>query len=340
MDYQAAVDRANSPNNLIWHYTTLNALADILASNSLLATEVGFQNDLTERETADKAITKALAVLGAEQELGRFVEHARQLLAHMEGGELHRHGYELGVVEASRFVLCGSMEPDSLYIWRTYALGSTVGCAIGLDGTVPLGVSSRQVDGNQTWPRMRKRPSVGEWMVVDYDFSRVVDIAAIQLRELGHAFLVAEQEGDEADSPTTAVLIDGLSRIRSGIRSFAKNEGFADEREVRVTVEDVSPGQHVVFTPGLSGPRPHIRLVTGKEWGELIVPSASGRTAALLPILAVRLAPNAPRTAGESVKWLLASHGYRTESQYTEDAKETWDNSVLVLDSRHPFRSI
>lgn len=341
MDHQTAVDQVDTADNLAWHYTTLNALTEILATNSLLATEIGFQNDLTEHETADKALEQALVDLCDDPQLGRFAENARAFLREIDRGA-RWEPRNIGGVGASRFVLCGSSEPDCLYIWRTYGFGSSVGCAIGLDRSAPLGIASPpdRLDQGRSRTRTLTGASVGQWTAVDYDFAHVVDVANRQLRELGKAYLAADRQGDEFDSPAFGLLIKDMDRIRSFVRSFAKNEGFVDEHEVRVTVEDVAPGPHVFFTPSRSGPRPHIRLVAAQAWGESVAPNASSRTEALLPIRAVRLGPNAPRTAAASVKWLLVSHGYRTEAQQTEDDEFTWEDSVLVLDSRHPFRSI
>lgn len=50
----------HASDELIWHYTTLETLALILSSKSLLATEAGFQNDPGESIYADTILTEAL----------------------------------------------------------------------------------------------------------------------------------------------------------------------------------------------------------------------------------------------------------------------------------------
>lgn len=66
MDYAAAIARARTGGELVWHYTTLDTLALILQGNSLLATEVSFQNDIRETLTADAAFKEALEALQAD----------------------------------------------------------------------------------------------------------------------------------------------------------------------------------------------------------------------------------------------------------------------------------
>lgn len=49
--------------NLVWHYTTLEALQSILATNTLLATEVSYQNDPREPDTGVELVVEALSLL-------------------------------------------------------------------------------------------------------------------------------------------------------------------------------------------------------------------------------------------------------------------------------------
>jgi hypothetical protein len=336
MDHAAAMKRARTEGELVWHYTTLDTLTLILQGNSLLATEVSFQNDIRETSTADAAFREALGSMTDDETYGLFAGHARRYLEG-EGAWASSLGLPSRELEHdARFILCASNDPDSLYAWRTYS-GGGIGCAIGLDPKVPLGIVDP--DDNHSPRRIR------HWRHVIYQPSKVREAAKQALRKLGdrwneaHVYDVAEEGSNEA----FGLLVAHLTEARADVRSRAKDPSFSDEHEQRVTVESFSR-QALLTTPSSMGPRPHVRLVTSPDnkWGTAVKDAAASPK---LPIRAVRLGPDAPQSATAATQWLLLANEYEIDPGYVDDGapppwmRQTWGETVVLDRSAHPYRS-
>lgn len=333
---------------LVWHYTTLESLQLILQSGALLATEVSYQNDPREPETAVEAIEEALHELGKDAIYASFSRDAlywnRQLRenAGFLGGRVGE------LVNSSRFIFCASTDPDSLYAWRTYSAASRTGCAIGLDPDWPLGMIGDSAEGRSV--------NIAQWSEVIYDSTRLLQFSIDRLRAVGDAWnreslrddeWVAEQEAKgipdhlvERNSYPFGILVLDLPKALAEITAVAKHGSFQDERETRVTVSDAAFG--VVFTPGANGPRPRVRLAASPQWGD-VMGAPTGR----LPIRALVLAPDAGREALVTAQWLLYANKYPLDPlpEIDEDGPEPvmyFDDSqtVGIFRSAHPYRRV
>lgn len=336
MDLRAALERARTAGELVWHYTTLDTLALILQSNSLLATEVSFQNDIRETSTADAAFKEALELLANEDRYRMFAREALRFLADEDNWQPTIGMVSNQLTRNARFILCASTDPDSLFAWRTYANGG-IGCAVGLDPNVALGV----VDPAAGPARRR----VHHWRKVVYSQRKIRQEAGRVLIQLAEQWLRERGDGRaEADADAAfGVTVMNLAEMRSRLRAMAKDPAFADEHEQRVTVDSVSY-KALTTTPSSMGPRPHVRLVASQEgnWGE---PCERADLAPKLPIRAVRLGPDAPESADPATQWLLLANGYDLDPDYADDDNPgphtplTWDRAVVVDRSSHPYRS-
>ncbi|SDS76904.1 hypothetical protein [Microbacterium paraoxydans] len=333
MNRDEAQARVVTEGALVWHYTSLDTVNRILENNYLLATEVSFQNDIRETVTADDAFKEALDVLSADPSFSRFVGSTRQLLGDLENG-MHLGGSLDGaLVDNARFILCSSGDPDSLYAWRTYGTSGAIGCAIGLDPAVPLGVVVDPTHAAGGYP-------VRGWTEVIYSPETVAQIAEAELITLGNSWnLEMSGEDEQAAASAFNLLITHLEMARSRVRAVAKDPSFADERERRVTMEGigrVSP-MPLTFTPSSMGPRPHVRLATAPTWGS-VVPGA--HSAPRLPIRAIKLGPDAPEIAEVSAQWMLRANGYYLDGIPVRSGwPDDWEHTVIVARSRHPYRS-
>lgn len=334
MDLEAALQRARTPDELVWHYTTLETLALILQSNSILATEVSFQNDIRETLTADDAFSNALNKLRNDQKYGSFAEEALDYLEREDNWLTINPSPVHELTRNARFILCGAGDPDSLYAWRTYSQDG-IGCAIGLDSDVALGV----VDATAHPHRVR------HWRKVVYSPTGTTQVALRVLKRLGDRWLQAAHD-DAADDPSMdafGVIVLNLVEARSQVRAIAKDPAFSDEDERRVTVETVSQSS-LITTPSSMGPRPQVRLVTsqGGRWGESAI---RADIAPPLPIRAIRLGPNAPDSAFAAAQWLLYANGYQLDPVRVDEgdpsphAEITWESSVVIDKSEHPYRA-
>lgn len=336
MEQSAARERARTRGGLVWHYTTLDTLASILQSNSLLATEVSFQNDIRETSTADAAFRETLESMAAS---GSFRQFARRALRYLDDEDHWQPTISFvsnELIRNARFILCASNDPDSLYAWRTYAQGG-ISCAIGLDPDAALGVVSPTT--TTSLPRMH------HWRSVEYSPEKIREHAQRVLESLANQWSMVRGSGTtevEADA-AFGVIVTNLAEMRSRVRAMAKDAAFADEDEQRVTVNWFSH-ESVMTTPSSMGPRPQVRVVASARgrWGGTV---ERADLAPKLPIRAIRLGPDAPDSAEPATQWLLLANGYDLDPNYVDDDEPgpntplTWERAVVIGRSTHPYRT-
>jgi hypothetical protein len=333
---------------LVWHYTTLEALQLILESGTFLATEVGYQNDPREPETANAVIEETLRALSAEPEYAAFSRSALQWFGTYRDNNGFLYGRSGALINESRFIFCASTDPDNLYAWRTYAGASRTGCAIGLDPSVPFGLVGD--------PRVAASVEYSRWSDVIYEPRELSLIAAEKLRAVGTLWNreraddladvqrqerqgVAEHKIDHRDY-AFGVLVSDFSKATSEITAVAKHASYADEHETRLTASNSAHA--VVFSPGAAGPRPRVRIASSRHWGEVLA-SPRGR----LPIRGIVLAPDAGRQAATTAQWLLYASDYPLDPvpEIDESGPEPFlyhdaSDVVSIYRSAHPYRQV
>jgi hypothetical protein len=335
-------------SGLVWHYTTLETLQYILESGALLATEVSYQNDPREPDTGRDAVRAALEQLRSYPVYEVFSREA--LRWHKEWDD--HFGFIGGrsgeLVGRSRFIFCASSDPDNLYAWRTYAGAGRTGCVIGLDPAKPLGLLDERGSATSV--------ELSQWSDVIYEPDELLRFSIGKLKAVGDAWN-AERQHDMADvqaqeargisnerlqNPDTAfvVLLKDFARATAEITAVGKHQSFRDEHETRITVSGTNSG--IVFSPGVDGPRPRVRLVTSSRWGEVLKTAASP-----LPIRALILAPDARTNALTTAQWLLHANGYPLDPVFGIDesgpipylsADST--GTVDIYRSSHPYRNV
>ncbi|MWV76018.1 DUF2971 domain-containing protein [Rathayibacter rathayi] len=332
---------------LVWHYTDLNTLQLILESNTLLATEVNYQNDPREPTTAIEAVEDALRDLGAQQTYASFARAAVRWFNDYRSANGFISGRSGELIGQSRFIFCASTDPDNLYAWRTYSAGSRTGCAVGLDPNTPFGIVGEN-SGSATVEMSR-------WSTVIYDRMKLRQFATDKLRLIAEEWN-KENEWDQEDAKEQkleglsdhqvsahrafGVLISEFSEVVAEIAAVAKHPSFADERETRLTSSNLAKG--IVFSPGSNGPRPRVRLAAAGQWGSVVA-----RAKDPLPIRALVLAPDARDQAATTAHWLLYANDYPIDPvpEIDESGSEPFlyqDSSrmVTVYRSEHPYRNV
>lgn len=329
---EEARERAARRGGLVWHYTSLDTLKLILESNSFLATEVSFQNDIRETETADAVVGGVLSDMMNDQKTELFARRSLRALDEVDRGFLSGQWTEEQILKTARFILCASEEPDSLYAWRTYG-GTGIGCAIGLDPSVPLGVVGR--------PETDRQPTSEGWLPAMYGAKKPRKLAERLFRDLAADWNA--QWAQTQDPPFVWGMFDieyeQVPNARASVRARAKDASFEDEREHRVTITDNLNPSMITFTASSMGPRPHLRLAVADQWGAT-VPSVA--EAPKLPIRAIRLGPSAPPIATKSAEWMLVAHGYVLDGYPGEpefQGPQDWSKAVLITQSAHPYRT-
>lgn len=293
--------------DLAWHYTSLSTLQSVLKNKELWAGEVEFQNDPSENDTARSVLEQAAESVKDDPLLGGFARNAITMIEHMFGSAQWTWNADK-LLRAARFVLCCSLDGDNLYAWRTYASKDAIGCAIGIDRSVQ-------------WTVKNGTGTVSRWLPVFYDQDALRAQTVKTLRRLREA----------ARNDTATEVIEDLDVLWSELLMRAKHPSYRDEKELRLMVLDGVTRNSVDFMTGHSGPRPFVRLgVASKD--------------ALLPISEIRLAPDAPEGASNSVAWLLAINGYPIDGELEWDAEQhrgPWlveGSAVTVTRSVHPYR--
>lgn len=323
-------DAADTPD-LVWHYTSLGALIPILTHHTLMATEVSFQNDPYEERSARNAMKAVLDSVGDEKGMKRFPGHARSIFKFITTDDAFVLNDDR-LLSASRFILCASVNGDSLYAWRTYGSVGSIGCAIGLDRSKPLGVVDSPLPAVTT-----------PWQNVTYSDDELTAALSPTVRKLAKRWKREGTAGQDGDAQ--GVLLDEIGPVWSEVRSRAKHTSYRDEEEARVTI--VAPQRESVkFRDGAFGPRPYVLLGTTRNWGE------TSPAAERLPIRAIRLGPDAPDSAVDSVRWLLGMNKYvidgeldwrEWEDEYGVRQMGDWiDKSAMVKIERsiHAYRNV
>jgi Protein of unknown function (DUF2971) len=102
--------------DIIWHYTSGNALLGIVESGTLYATQVSCLNDSTEIRYAAKLVRDAFINLGADtEEEKRFLERIIKVIVEEPAAPTN--------LPSAWFVTCFSKEKDDLSQWRAYTGG-------------------------------------------------------------------------------------------------------------------------------------------------------------------------------------------------------------------------
>lgn len=336
MTFEEATRRAKRDSgSLVWHYTTLDTLALILKSGHLLATEVSFLNDIRETRTADEVFGEALDGLD-NGDNAEFIHGVATMLQDIDSGQADDGGADAELLASARFVLCASLEGDSLYAWRTYS--NAGGCAIGLDPRSPLSVVTSEGE---------PAPAVNPWSPVIYERAELLAEAYDELKLLAADWHFEQSKADDDGfvSGGFDLFTHRAPRVRSALRARAKDPAFREENEVRMTVEPWKTSS-IITTSSSMGPRPHLRLAAANTWHKGVAESAEP---ALLPIRAIRLGPGAPEAADKGLRWLLRAHGYPLDpdpiTQFDGDPQgdgrldPDWSKTVIIDRSRRPYRT-
>lgn len=297
-------DGITLPDNCAWHYTSASGLQGIVAASALRATSAAFMNDANEMKTGVQALM-------------RSYERLKDELPRDDTALVEESGLFSEASVFNSFLVSASKEPDLLTLWRNYG-GGQVAYSIAFDRAAQLvpreqvagdshpspptnygsdayeevdGVLIRLYDPDQhfvlggTWREVDYVPSVG---TAEHE-QRIRDFISSRRRSLAKGGLIANV-GHIADSPV----------------NLEKDDGFADEREVRIIV-DLNPAwKFVKFRESRFGLIPYIEL-TASSGDEFATVGADGR----LPIRHVRIGPSPdPEHALRSLSLFLENHGY------------------------------
>ncbi|NYJ18495.1 hypothetical protein [Glaciibacter psychrotolerans] len=299
-------ESAAIPESLAWHYTSSSGLRGIIETNSLRATSAAFMNDANELKTGVGALKKAY-------------ERLKSTLADDERGLVERGGLLRESAVFDSFLVSASLDGDLLTLWRYYG-NDSVAYSVGFDRDVPL-QAREQVGGDQ-----HPSPPPGyhdrEWEMIEGQRSFTepdpdyVGVFGGNWRPVTYV----HRDGSEAHAEYIRKYIgrrqynDGLNRFFFDVGAFAdspinleKDNGFSDEREIRIIV-DVNPAwKFVKFRENQYGLVPYIELASGSSV-EAFVPIGPQLR---LPIRHIMVGPTStPEIAKRALRLFLDNNGY------------------------------
>jgi Protein of unknown function (DUF2971) len=268
-------------NQLVWHYTTGDALINIVETGAFYATQVGCLNDSTEVRYGENLLRDAFLSL---QGKGSYGQETQQLLEPIIKVNLEDHTQKQ---PSNWFVACFSKEKDDLSQWRAYGGGEN-GFAIAFLAGAFFGRGSLVVR-------------------VNYDKELHLSVAA----KLAEATLQFFQEGLDArvgdaaaQAAWTNEFIQEWSGLIGQLAPMVKDPAFKDENEYRI-VHLFKPDEmsKLRFRQKQSLMSIHLPLV--------FPPPTSATHSTLLPIMEVMVGPSRHKEVSRvSVDVLLRQRGY------------------------------
>ncbi len=220
---------------LIYHYTSANALLSILKNKILWATNIRYMNDSSEFNYALEICKKYM--------WDRFQENYCQA-----GNNYKIFGYEIYQLEevfSCLYVFSLSKKADDLNQWRSYSL-TTQGYCIGLNLDM-----LKQLCKKRKWKLIKCNYSEKSQKRIIF---RYVDKVAGEISSIPNPH-------DFNESPLLKNSINELQNIASTI----KNKSFCEEDEYRIIVNNESNKLAPNFREGISMITPYVELRLSDE---------------------------------------------------------------------------
>jgi hypothetical protein len=295
---------------LVWHYTDVGGLKGIIENDEIWATSTSMMNDVVEIQYGIWMLNDIWHQM-TQQHRESF---PKTQITFVE--TVIETGSKL-LLDSGCYIMCGSLESDSLSAWRGYAGGS--GYSIGLEssaGKYAIHSSKRSLlksPANRT-PAFRK---------VLYDKQEQMTYTNYALEAIRLAAPSDEAQGPGSDEWILRLRSEPLLLFLT-CATLLKHSGFADEREARLMFlsdEFSASAGTIAYRTGQLGVVPYLR-VTGPHDGDntFFTRDKKGR----LPITKIMVGPaRYPGPAISGLRSLLDHSGYE---------------HVEILDSGVPFR--
>ena len=290
-----AVPEPIQGNARVWHYTDARGLQGIIANRELWATSTAMLNDSQEMHHG----------IGVLDECWVDVQKAVGVYFRVEQVAFVNDVIEQGkkaLFESDCYVVCASLEFDSLSSWRGYA--GTTGFAVGLR---PYGL---EILSSAEHPYVRMANFLPSWRKVKYERSSQRALAKKALHFM--ADCAPEPGITQGSDEWNAALYACIQMSYVLCVACMKHEGFRDEREARLLlVSDFFDNDEdsVQYRAGWLGITPYIRL-TGTDGVKREHPSTL-TTRNQLPIEEVVVGPCPyPDASVAGLRSFLNHHGY------------------------------
>lgn len=290
-----------SASGNVFHYTGAAGVLGMIQNRTLRASEASGMNDLAEVRQGWSAIIKLLEAMPRGDILDLLLDFANDPME----------------AQHEVFVLCAAHDGDDANQWRLYG-DQAKGYAVELDSTVALGVVSatataapvtRVVGG-----RLKDLAEVSAWLHVMYSNDEIenalVELIASVRDERARIDSSAGSE-EEASERWQELSADAYGAL-STIAHLIKSPGFSGEREVRLVTTFMWIGEHVHYRAGAYGIVGYVELgtsPTGHATRHVIARPTAASPLGPLPILSIRLGPQASKEQKSTLEALLNRQG-------------------------------
>lgn len=269
-------------NGWVWHYTSAEALNNILIQHYLWASSPHHLNDTSELthglETIECAVNRAAD--DADHPSDPAIQTLKEVFNETF---VNKAMHEI-------YYLSASTAPDSLTLWRNYS--TNAGFAIGLRPKRDLSPEGVIVDDHEDYSDL-DLPVIANWYRVQYSNSKKDALADSFVVSALNDIATAGREDRE-------LVITELRKHLIVLASTMKHEAFKDEREVRWITTNWAPVDVVHYEVTHRGFVPVLHVRT----------AGSDEEDPHLPIVAVRCSPTSSPTIVRTIQGLLKQRGY------------------------------
>ena len=266
----------------VWHYTSAQALNQILSNHVLWASSPHHLNDASELVHGVESVRRAVE-RAASRPAGPSASTLEALREVADEAFIEGAMHEIYYISASA-------APDSLTLWRNYSTSD--GFALGLRPATALSAEGLIfTDPETTAPSAL--PAVANWYRVHY--------ADAKKNELADAFVASARKDIESTAPRDRELV--VTELRKHLLILAstmKHRAFEDEREVRWITTTWAPVDVLHYE------------VTGRGFVPVLHARSAGASEDRphLPIVGLRCSPTTSPTIERTIRGLLEQRGY------------------------------
>lgn len=271
-----------------YHYTSANALQNIIETSTLRFTHCGFLNDMDEYNFVFELLDEVIQDK-TNAELSDWISNTTGLITKDIIGvyTFPKSKWFLGCETGEYYILSGSNQPDSISMWNYYSKSANYfGYSIKLN-TYEIARSLSACKGVIY---------IGN-IIYNKDSQKRIFIQ--KLSELKQTF---EEECKEygGDEPAISNFQENFNEFIQWFRLFIKRDGFAHEEEIRIVllINKKDPDFKLKFSTVNGIMRPYIE----REFKHRV------------PIEKIIMSPTIEEKTGEmGLKWLLDKYGYTSK---------------------------
>ncbi len=216
-----------TPDEVLYHYTSLDSLQKILEGECFHATEYHYLNDMDEFQFVDKLLLEVLKEdFHGSKHLERFIYHVSMAMITVKSVSAE--------LKNSYYVISFSKIRDNLTLWTEFA---NYGCSMGLKPyLLQNGDSPKMVYAGEVFYTTSEQKSVIRTAIFDV-FNHFFERTDIKVEELPECL-------DALDEQQIFIMSYSIAKLVSYYGMAMKDELYAAEQEYRLIFEGKNQKVH------------------------------------------------------------------------------------------------